>query len=1113
MTLKTSALIIVCLTVFLIATPDVCRAQSDPEAAGLVAVSAMPATGCFWSMQLTNCPPFPADPFPDLPLYTDGAPDNYYYDDLGVDYPAYWAARAGRRHHRHGSSGSGGVAMTQDDVSLLPGGDGSTNFDGGDDSTNAVPEVRTFTPPAGGYTACETWTNFWLKISAGSGGIAITISNTLPGMSYYLLEKTNLNDPDWVPVQTLTATGNSIAASPVSAGTNHLYFAAALTANDQPPLITVAPSNQVVAAGGSAVFSVTAAGLDLNYQWQLNGTNLPGKTASTLTIASVQTNDAGAYTVIVSNVICWESATAGLGLIWSNYLGAALDASPAIAEDGSVFIATTGSMLFALDVFGNVKWSHSIATGRNGDITSSAALSADGSALYIGAQDSTGGDLDAFNPTNGALLWQINLGALVNSSPAVSATDGTIYVTTTSGNSNGLFSINPATHAVNWLFQTDDYFNDYPNDEHGVDSSPAVGPDCSVYFLSCNDLFAVNPDGNLAWFFPLPSGGVPNASPALDAAGNVIIGSSDGYVYCIGPNGGLQWVFDTGIGSTINSSIAVGPDGLVVAANLNGNLFAITNGALAWQFNEPYGYPFLSSPAICQDGVVVIGSGDNSVYGIAGGSVKWSYPTGGYVLSSPAINPADGGIIIAGEDGFLYKLAGSASPAANAPWPMFHANPRHTGATPNPVCSGGAAFTAFPNDASINAYNDPITFSFNISGTSGTSWQIYSSSDLTNWALIGSAVLDPACGCYLDFTDPNTDGVTNRFYQMRSGNVCSQIIGFINVTIPPGTNLIANQLYQVNGSQYPQNTARGWYAFLANSGLYSDLPDESLIMKWNGYGFDVDAYAGSQHAWLPNGNITLLPGHAEFFVNPTDEPITLPFAGLMAQGVSTNVISRGTNFVSSIVPQAGRIHSDLGYNPNNGDKVLLWKGSNYSTNTYTIAGGWNPSEPSVNIGQGFVLVASQTNSWVENFSACQPGFVIVPAYPLWTDTGIHVNSNDIVSFPATNGTWTGDNGQAWWGPGGNGVNYYDTFVTGPHFSLIAFVGPNPYYAGATNEWGNGNYFPRQSGANGYWYLGANGQFTSDRAGELWLGFNDDAVTKNIDDNFGFVAGQLQITGP
>lgn len=39
----------------------------------------------FWSLQMTNYPPFPANPFPDLPVYAVGG-DNYLYDDSKVDY-------------------------------------------------------------------------------------------------------------------------------------------------------------------------------------------------------------------------------------------------------------------------------------------------------------------------------------------------------------------------------------------------------------------------------------------------------------------------------------------------------------------------------------------------------------------------------------------------------------------------------------------------------------------------------------------------------------------------------------------------------------------------------------------------------------------------------------------------------------------------------------------------------------------------------------------------------------------------------------------------------------------------------------------------------------------
>jgi hypothetical protein len=40
----------------------------------------------------------------------------------------------------------------------------------------------------------------------------------------------------------------------------------------------------------------------LSYQWRFNGTNIPGATASCYTRNNVQTNDAGTYSVVVTNV-------------------------------------------------------------------------------------------------------------------------------------------------------------------------------------------------------------------------------------------------------------------------------------------------------------------------------------------------------------------------------------------------------------------------------------------------------------------------------------------------------------------------------------------------------------------------------------------------------------------------------------------------------------------------------------------------------------------------------------------------------------------------------------------------------------------------------------------
>ncbi len=77
-----------------------------------------------------------------------------------------------------------------------------------------------------------------------------------------------------------------------------------LTVTGIPPVIVGSPTNLAVAVGARADFRVGATGLPLPvYQWAFGGTGaITGATNSVLSLANVQFAQAGAYTVIVSNV-------------------------------------------------------------------------------------------------------------------------------------------------------------------------------------------------------------------------------------------------------------------------------------------------------------------------------------------------------------------------------------------------------------------------------------------------------------------------------------------------------------------------------------------------------------------------------------------------------------------------------------------------------------------------------------------------------------------------------------------------------------------------------------------------------------------------------------------
>ena len=68
------------------------------------------------------------------------------------------------------------------------------------------------------------------------------------------------------------------------------------------PKFTKQPTAATVQSGKQVSFSVAMAGkAPFRYQWMCNGTNLPGATSSTLTLKKANTNQAGIYSVFVSN--------------------------------------------------------------------------------------------------------------------------------------------------------------------------------------------------------------------------------------------------------------------------------------------------------------------------------------------------------------------------------------------------------------------------------------------------------------------------------------------------------------------------------------------------------------------------------------------------------------------------------------------------------------------------------------------------------------------------------------------------------------------------------------------------------------------------------------------
>jgi len=94
------------------------------------------------------------------------------------------------------------------------------------------------------------------------------------------------------------------------------------------------------------------------------------------------------------------------------------NSSPAIGEDGTIYIGCSDHYIYAINPDGTLKWRYE--TGY--DVRSTPLIGKSGT-IYIGSMD---GYLYALD-TNGVLKWKCKIGEVHFSSPVISE-DGTIYI-------------------------------------------------------------------------------------------------------------------------------------------------------------------------------------------------------------------------------------------------------------------------------------------------------------------------------------------------------------------------------------------------------------------------------------------------------------------------------------------------------------------------------------------------------------------------------------------------------------------------------------------------------------------------------------------------------------
>jgi len=289
-------------------------------------------------------------------------------------------------------------------------------------------------------------------------------------------------------------------------------------------------------------------------------------------------------------------------LLWWRKLGGTISASPSLGKDGTIFVGSHDRFIYAYSALGKRRWRH-----RTGDkVWSSAALAKDGKTLYVGSDDDHLYGLDALR---GTVRFKLRLGSCQQ----------------------------PGKPKANRV-------------KCDVDSSPAVGPDGTIY-VGGDGLSAVSPQGKLRWHFPTQGRVV--SSPAVMPHSTVIFGSQDDRIYAVDAQGKLKWSYQ--VKGDVDSSPAIGADGTVYVGTDDGRLLALwADGTFRWAVLT--GGPVRSSPALGSDGTIYVGSYDGRLYAVsATGRTKWVVATGARIHASPVVD-AKGRIYVSSQDRQLYAL-------------------------------------------------------------------------------------------------------------------------------------------------------------------------------------------------------------------------------------------------------------------------------------------------------------------------------------------------------------------------------------------------------------------------------------------------------------------------
>lgn len=199
--------------------------------------------------------------------------------------------------------------------------------------------------------------------------------------------------------------------------------------------------------------------------------------------------------------------------------------SPAIAEDGTIYVGGGTGRLYAVNPDGTERWTFPapLQSRLYGPV-----ITRDGVIVFGRASR-----LYAVNP-DGVERWSLEVGP-VESAPSIGS-DGTIYI----GGATGVHAVHPDGSLL------------WSSGEYVVTTTPIIGADGSIYVgTDEGQVISLSSDGSTRWEYPLEA--PISHTLALGLDGKILVASDDSTAYAIeeipSTNGGFEsapWPTDSG---------------------------------------------------------------------------------------------------------------------------------------------------------------------------------------------------------------------------------------------------------------------------------------------------------------------------------------------------------------------------------------------------------------------------------------------------------------------------------------------------------------------------------------------------------------------------------------